>query len=83
MMSSSTRVLQFLKALSIAGIALNGLAFIVILVYGLFRSKAMTHDLFWMLLWGTFSVGVPMSGMLYTTLKAREYLRDIHAALKK
>ncbi len=82
-MPTSTRVLQFLKALSIAGIALNGVAFVIILLYGLFKSKAMTHDLFWMLLWGTFSVGMPMSGILYASLKAREYLRDIHGALSK
>ena len=35
------------------------------------------------LVWGTLFLGLPTFGVLYVSLKLREYLRDILAALNK
>lgn len=82
-MSGSTRLLQVLKILAVGGLAVNAAAFIIILIFALIQSKAMSHELMWTLLWATFSVGLPAHGSLYVLVKAREYLRDIEGTLMK
>jgi hypothetical protein len=82
-MSGSTRLLQWLKILSVGGLAVNAAAFIIMLIFALLQSKSMAHDELWIFLWATFSVGLPAYGSLYVLVKAREYLRDIEATLMK
>lgn len=82
-MSGSTRLLQALKILAVGGLVLNAAAFVIVLIFALIQSKAMAHDTLWMLLWATFSVGMPAHGSLYVLVKAREYLRDIETTLMK
>lgn len=76
-MLSSSRMLKNLKALSIAGMVLNGLAFIVIFIMLLTNLKLIDNIQLWIAFFASFSVGIPMYAILYASLKNREYLRDI------
>ena len=82
-MMGSSRLLQILKILSVFGFVVNAFAAVVALIFLLIFSDAMGTMEFWAVIWGSFSVGMPMFGILYAALKMREYLRDIHAELKK
>ena len=75
-MGSSSRLLLLLKSISVAGIFLNLVGVGVILVV-MFLKTGIANQNLWIALWGTFCVGLPAFGMLYATLKNREYLRDI------
>lgn len=76
-MFSSSKTLKNLKTLSIAGMLLNTLAFIVIFLMLLANPTLIDELRLWIAFFGTFSVGIPMYAILYASLKNREYLRDI------
>ena len=86
-MTGSTRLLQLLKALSVAGLVFNGIAFVFIFIvaiaYHLAGQETMLGANTWTVLWATASIGMPMFGILYAALKSREYLRDISGSLSK
>ena len=79
-MVSSQIVLRNLKRLSVAGLLLNALAFVVIFVATLMNPALLGSMRLWIAFFVTFSVGMPMYGLLYASMKHREYLRDILAA---
>ena len=70
-------MLKNLKALSIAGMLLNGLAFIVIFIMVASNPELLGSVRLWIAFFASFSVGIPMYAILYASLKNREYLRDI------
>ena len=79
-MQASTQLTSLLKISSVAGIftclilgSISGLW----IVFGVAQVELLV------LLWGTLFIGLPMFGMLYLTVKIREYLRDILGALLK
>ncbi len=82
-MAASSRILQILKCISIAGMTINALGFLVFVVILLVKQDMMAGTQIWVLLWFISTVGIPMYGMLYVAIKMREYLRDISASLLK
>lgn len=81
-MGSSTRLLLILKIVAVAGIFLNLVGVGVIVLVMLFKAGVASKDL-WIAMWGTFCVGLPGFGILYGTLKVREYLRDLYFLMEK
>ncbi len=79
-MEPSTRVLRWLKIISIMGLVFQVGAGLLLFLIALFWSDTSRS---WFALWFVLSVGVPMFGMLYVMIKVREYLRDIVGALQK
>ena len=78
-MSASTQLTYMLKIASVAGIfvcLVLGTASVIWIPFGA------TIEIL-VLMWGTLFLGLPMFGVLYVSLKLREYLRDILAALEK
>ena len=82
-MIASSRMLITLKILSVAGILLNALAFIVFFIAAVMQPDTLGSMKLWMAFFVTFSVGVPLYAILYASLKNREYLRDVLDAVKK
>ena len=82
-MSGSSKLLQYLKIVSVAGIAVNSLVLAIFFVWAIFLPKAVMNEPLWNIFWASGAVGLPLSGLLYVGLKSREYLRDIHATLMK
>jgi hypothetical protein len=82
-MAASSRILQLLKIVSIAGMALNALGFLFFLGILLIQQETMAGMQIWVVLWFISTVGIPMYGILYVAIKMREYLRDISASLLK
>ena len=80
-MEQSTRVLRLLKIASTMGMVFNLLMAVLLVLIAIFwkNSTAMT----WVYAWFALSIGIPMFGMLYVTLKNREYLRDVLGAVQK
>ncbi len=76
-MFSSSRVLKNLKILSIAGMLVNTVAFVVVFIILVFTPDLIKSMTLWVTIFVTFSIGVPMYAILYASLKNREYLRDI------
>ena len=76
-MFSSSRVLKNLKILSIAGMLVNTVAFVIVFIFLLFNPELIKSMTLWVTIFVTFSIGVPMYAILYASLKNREYLRDI------
>ena len=81
---ASTHLTQLLKILAVAGI------FISLTVAALFMVIAIIGALFgeepvlaWVVAWDAFFVAFPLTGLLYMSLKLREYLREILGALQK
>ncbi len=77
---ASTQLNQLLKILSAAGIFISlvlAAGFFIFAISGLQSEDA------WAVMWNAFFIGLPLYGILFATLKAREYLRDILAALEK
>ena len=72
-MMSSTGLHRFFKVLSVAGTALNIVAMVLLFIYGLAKGSVEA----WMPFWIVFSVGIPLNGILYETVKVREYQRDL------
>ncbi len=79
-MSDSTQLTQLLKISSVAGIFLS---LVLGAISAIWIVLGAGHIELLVLLWGTLFLGVPMFGTLYVSLKLREYLRDILAALSK
>ena len=82
-MAASSRILQLLKIISIAGMSLNVLGFLFFLVILLVQRETMAGMQIWIVLWYISTIGIPMYGMLYVAIKMREYLRDISGSLLK
>ena len=82
-MAASSRILHLLKIVSIAGMALNALGFLIFLAILLSQRDTMAGMQIWVVMWFISTVGIPMYGMLYVAIKMREYLRDISASLLK
>ena len=80
-MAASSRILQFLKIVSIAGMALNALVFLIFLGILLIQSETMAGTQIWVVMWFISTIGIPMYGILYVAVKMREYLRDISSSL--
>lgn len=78
-MLSSTRMHRILKITAIAGFSLNVLAMVLLFLYGIVSDGVES----WLPFWIVFSIGIPISGVLYETIKLREYLRDILGVLSK
>ncbi len=79
-MSESTQFTQVLKITSVAGVfvclVLGGIS-VIWIIFGATAGELLA------LIWGTLFVALPLFGTLYVSLKLREYLRDILAALSK
>lgn len=79
-MSASTQLTYILKITSVAGIfvclVLGGIS-VIWIILGATAIEVL------ILVWGTLFLGLPTFGVLYVSLKLREYLRDILAALNK
>lgn len=82
-MAASSKILQLLKCISIAGMTLNALGFLAFLVILLVQQDTMAGTQIWVVMWFISTLGIPMFGMLYVAIKMREYLRDISASLLK
>ena len=82
-MAASSRILQLLKIVSIAGMSLNALGFLIFLVILLVQRETMAGMQIWIVMWFISTVGIPMYGLLYVAIKMREYLRDISGSLLK
>jgi hypothetical protein len=84
-MEQSSRVLRLLKIASITGLVFNVLMAVLLVLVALFwrdaPSEMRTGS--WVLAWFTLSLGLPLFGMLYVTLKNREYLRDVLGAVQR
>ena len=79
-MSESSQLTQLLKITSVAGIfvcLILGAISAVWIIFGATAGELLA------LIWGTLFVALPLFGTLYVSLKLREYLRDILAALSK
>ena len=79
-MQPSSRVLRWLKIISIMGLVFQVGAAILLFLIAVFWADS---NRTWIALWFVLSVGVPMFGMLYVMVKVREYLRDIVGALQQ
>ncbi len=77
---ASTQLNLLLKVLSVAGIFMSLVLYLLFLVFAIFGFQSGTA---WVVMWSAFFIGLPLYGILYTTLKAREYLRDILTALEQ
>ena len=77
---ASTQLNQLLKVLSVAGIFVSLVLAAVFLVFAI---SGLQSEAAWAVMWNAFFVGLPLYGILFATLKAREYLRDILAALEQ
>ena len=82
-MAASSRILQLLKIVAIAGMAINALGFLFFLAILLILQETMAGMQIWVVLWFISTVGIPMYGILYVAIKMREYLRDISGSLLK
>ena len=82
-MAASSRILQLLKIVSIAGMSLNALGFLIFLVILLVQRETVAGMQIWIVMWFISTVGIPMYGLLYVAIKMREYLRDISGSLLK
>ena len=82
-MAASSRILQLLKIISIAGMALNALGLLIFVAILLLQRETMAGTQIWVVMWFISTVGIPMYGVLYVAVKMREYLRDISASLLK
>ncbi len=82
-MAASSRILQLLKIVAIAGMALNALGFLIFLAILLVQRETMAGTQIWIVMWFISTVGIPMYGILYVAIKMREYLRDISGSLLK
>lgn len=82
-MAASSRILQLLKIVSIAGMFLNAFGFIIFLGILLWERETMAGTQIWIVMWFISTVGIPMYGILYVAIKMREYLRDISGSLLK
>ena len=79
-MEPSTRVLRWLKIISITGLVFQfGMGLLMFLAAIFWAPAGFT----WVYLWFVLTIGVPMFGMLYVMIKLREYLRDIVGLLQK
>ena len=79
-MQASSQLTSLLKISSVAGIFIS---LILGMVSGVWIILGVAQVEILILLWGTLFLGLPMFGMLYLTVKIREYLRDILGALEK
>ena len=79
-MQASTQLTSLLKISSVAGIFI---CLILGTISALWIINGVAEIELLVLLWGTLFVGLPMFGMLYLTVKIREYLRDILGALNR
>ncbi|MCH7932122.1 MAG: hypothetical protein IH906_07945 [Proteobacteria bacterium] len=79
-MSESSQLTQLLKITSVAGVFVSLILGAISVVWIIFGATAEELPV---LIWGTLFVALPLFGTLYVTLKLREYLRDILAALSK
>ncbi len=81
---ASTHLTHLLKILAVAGIFISltvAALFIVIAIIGaLFGEEPV---LAWVIAWDASFVAFPLTGLLYMSLKLREYLREILGALQK
>ena len=82
-MAASSRILQLLKIVAIAGMSLNALGFLIFLAILLVQRETMAGTQIWIVMWFISTVGIPMYGILYVAIKMREYLRDISGSLLK
>ena len=82
-MAASSRILQLLKIVSIAGMSLNALGFLIFLVILLVQRETVAGMQIWIVMWFISTVGIPMYGLLYVAIKMRKYLRDISGSLLK
>ncbi len=83
-MPASSQLSQFLKIASIAGIFISltvTAVFLVIAIIGALFGEEPT--LAWVIAWDAFFVAFPLTGILYMSLKLREYLREILGTLQK
>ncbi|MBM3510353.1 MAG: hypothetical protein FJX61_09505 [Alphaproteobacteria bacterium] len=80
-MDQSTRVLRLLKIASTMGMVFNLLMAVLLVLIAIFWKDS--NSMTWTSAWFALSIGIPMFGMLYVTLKNREYLRDVLGALQK
>ena len=83
-MPTSSQLSQFLKIASVAGIVISltvAAVFLAIAIIGaLFGEEPM---LAWVIAWDAFFVAFPLTGLLYMSLKLREYLREILGTLQR
>ena len=77
---ASSQLNRLLKILSVAGIFIS---FVLAALFLVFAIAGMESEGAWVIIWIAFFIGLPLHGILYATLKAREYLRDILAALEQ
>lgn len=74
---------RMLKIVAVAGLAIHAFIFVVLILGFVFSIDLVKRSEAWVTLWGAFSLGLPLYGILYVTVKLREYARDIHASLAK
>ena len=81
---ASAQLNKLLKILSVAGIFLSLMVTAVFLVFALVGAIGGREPAsVWVIVWNAFFIGLPLYALLYSTLKLREYMRDILQELKK
>ena len=78
-MLTSTRIHRILKIFAIAGLVLNVVGAIAFYIYAVGGGSFAP----WLASWIAFSIGIPLYGILYENVKAREYLRDVLNAVSQ
>jgi hypothetical protein len=77
----SSALLHWLKVFSIVSFVINiGVLLMLILIFFFWKNSA-PHV--WVAIWAVLSIGLPLSAMLFVTIKARDNLKNIEAALTK
>ena len=81
---AAAQLQKLLEIIAVAGIFISMIVTAVFLIFALVGAIGGTEPAsVWAIVWNAFFIGLPLYGLLYASLKLREYLRDILIVLKK
>ena len=81
---AASQLQKLLEIISVAGIFISMIVTAVFLIFALAGAIGGNAPAsVWSIVWNAFFIGLPLYGLLYASLKLREYLRDILIVLKK
>ena len=70
-------LLNALKIIAVAGLAIHAFVIVILVLLGIFSFDMFKRVEVWIALWGAFSMGLPLYGILFIGLKVRENVREI------